>query len=37
MFEYTKYKSQDIESNIDPENNFYSNTHSDCDYYIENI
>ena len=34
-FEYTEHKPQDIENDIDPENNFYNNTHSHCEYYTE--
>lgn len=34
-FKYTEHKSQDIENDIDPENNFYNNTHSYCEYYTE--
>ena len=34
-FEYTEHKPQDIENDIDPENNFYINTHSHCEYYTE--
>ena len=31
-FKYTEHKSQDIEN---PENNFYSNIHNQCEYYTE--
>ena len=27
-FKYTEHKSQDMENDIDPENNFYNNTQS---------
>lgn len=34
-FKYTEYKTQDIENDIDPDNNFYKNIHRQCEYYTE--
>lgn len=34
-FKYTEYKSQDIENDIDPENNFYKNIYRHCEYHTE--
>ena len=34
-FEFTEHKGYDMENNIDPENNFYINTQSQCEYYTE--
>lgn len=34
-FEYTDFKSKDIENEIDPENNFYKDMQSQCEYYTE--
>ena len=34
-FKYTEHKSQDIEKDIDPVNNFYNNIHNQCEYYTE--
>ena len=34
-FKYTEYESQDMENSIDPENNFYNNKYSHCEYNAE--
>ncbi|KAL7382736.1 hypothetical protein ABVT39_027076 [Epinephelus coioides] len=34
-FEYTEHRDYDIENDIDPENNFFINTQSQCEYYTE--
>uniref|UniRef100_A0A3B3C2G3 Reverse transcriptase domain-containing protein n=1 Tax=Oryzias melastigma TaxID=30732 RepID=A0A3B3C2G3_ORYME len=34
-FDYTEYKPQDIQSDIDPENNFYTKIKNTCEYYTE--
>jgi len=34
-FEFTDYKAKDIENEIDPENNFYKDLQSQCEYYTE--
>ena len=33
--EYTEYKSLDIENDIDPDNNFFSNIIDNCYYYTQ--
>lgn len=34
-FEFTEHKEDGMENDIDPENNFYINTQSHCEYYTE--
>lgn len=34
-FDYDEHKSQDIENDIDPENNFFININNNCCYYTE--
>ena len=35
MFEYTEHRMHDMDSDIDPENNFYNTTYNQCEYYTE--
>lgn len=34
-FDYTEYKSYDMQNDLDPENNFYTKVQNDCNYYTE--
>uniref|UniRef100_A0A8C6LAH3 Reverse transcriptase domain-containing protein n=1 Tax=Nothobranchius furzeri TaxID=105023 RepID=A0A8C6LAH3_NOTFU len=34
-FDYTEYKPQDMQDDIDPDNNFYTRVQNHCEYYTE--
>ena len=34
-FSFSEHKPHELESNIDPENNFYNSTNSNCEYYTD--
>ena len=36
-FEYTEYKSQDLDYDIDPDNNFFSAINNNCYYYTDEL